>query len=188
MGSYSREVNMKKAFGMMILLCGAAVFLAAQGTAPQAPKPQDPWAKLAFLVGDWVGVGTGAPGEAAGGCTFAFALDKSVLVRTNWAKFPPKPGEKTGLSHEDLLYIYPDGAAGALRAIYFDNEKHVISYIVSFPAKADAVAFESDPAQKGPRYRMTYELAADKTLKNAFFVAMSGQDFKPYTEGTLKRK
>ena len=179
---------MKKTFGMMILLCGAAAALLAQGAVPQATKPQDPWAKLAVLAGDWGGVGTGAPGEAAGGCAFAFALDKSVLVRTNWAKFPPKPGEKMGMSHEDLLYIYPDGAAGALRAIYFDNEKHVISYIVSFPARADAVTFESDPAQKGPRYRMTYELAADRMLKNAFSVAMPGQDFKSYMEGTLKRK
>jgi hypothetical protein len=179
---------MNKALGTMIFLCSAAAALLAQRTAPQAAKPQDPWAKLAFLVGDWEGVGTGAPGEATGGCAFAFALDKSVLVRTNWAKFPPKPGEKTGLSHEDLLYIYPDGAAVGLRAIYFDNEKHVIAYILSFPAKADAVTFESDPAQKGPRYRMTYELAADKTLKNAFFVAIPGQDFKPYMVGTLKRK
>jgi hypothetical protein len=188
MGLNPREVTMKKAFGTTVLILGAAAALLAQGTAPQAAKPLDPWGKLAFLLGDWVGIGTGAPGEAVGGSAFAFALDKSVLVRTNWAKYPPKAGEKTGLSHEDLLYIYPEGAGGGLRAIYFDNEKHVISYIVSFPAKVDAVTFESDPAQKGPRYRMTYELAADKTLKNAFFIAMPGQDFKPYTEGTLKRK
>ena len=179
---------MKKAFLFAPLLTLALGCLAAAAAAPQAAKPQDPWAGLSFLVGDWAGVGTGGPGEAAGGTSFAFALDKAVLVRTNWAKFPPKPGEKAGLSHEDLLYIYPGGGDGALRAIYFDNEKHVISYIVSFPAKANAVVFESDPAQKGPRYRMTYELKADASLKNVFFVAPPGQDFKAYMEGTLKKK
>jgi hypothetical protein len=179
---------MKHKFATTVLLSAAAVVLFAQGAAPQVTKTADPWAGLAFLVGEWVGVGSGAPGEASGGCAFAFALDRSVLVRTNWAKFPPKPGEKAGLSHEDLLYIYPEGSTGTFRAEYFDNEKHVIHYIVSFPAKADAATFESDPSAKGPRYRMTYELAPDKTLKNTFLVAMPGQDFKPYTEGTLRKR
>jgi len=178
---------MKKIFAIGALWAAAAIGAAAQSATPQAAKPQDPWAKLGFLLGDWVGVDTGAPGEGSGACAFAFALDKSVLVRTSWAKFPPKPGEKTGISHEDLLYIYPDGA-GAFRAVYFDNEKHVISYVLSFPAKAKAVTFESDPAMKGPRYRMTYEQASDGTLKNVFAIAPPGQDFTAHVEGTLKHK
>jgi hypothetical protein len=169
------------------LLLGAGLMF-GQGAAPQTAKVQDPWAGLNFLVGEWTGVGSGAPGEATGGSSFAFGLDKSVLVRTNWAKFPPKPGEKTGVSHEDLMYFYFDAGQDGPRAIYFDNEKHVIHYLVTFPAKPNAAAFESDPAQKGPRYRITYELKADKTLKNVFLIAPPGQDFQPYVEGTLRKK
>jgi len=170
-----------------VLLAGAGQIF-GQAPAPQSGPPLDPWARLNFLVGEWIGVGSGAPGEGMGGTTFAFGLDKSVLVRTNWAKFPPKPGEKTGVSHEDVMYFYFEAGQDAPRAIYFDNEKHVIQYLVAFPSKPNTVMTESDPGQKGPRYRMTYELNADKTLKTVFFVAPPGQDFKPYVEGTLKRK
>ena len=35
--------------------------------------------------------------------------------------------------HSDLLYIYPEGSG--FKAIYFDNEGHVIHYAISFPAR-----------------------------------------------------
>jgi hypothetical protein len=179
---------MKRSILVALVLLAGAWLMFGQGAAPQSGKPTDPWAKLNFLVGEWTGVGSGAPGEATGGATFAFGLDKSVLMRTNWAKFPPKPGEKTGVSHEDLMVFYFDAGSDAPRAIYFDSEKHVLHYLVTFPSKPNAVVTESDPGQMGPRYRMTYELNADKTLKTGFFIAPPGQDFKPYLEGTLKRK
>jgi hypothetical protein len=177
----------RRMFAVLVLFAGAG-WMFGQSAAPQAGKPADPWAKLNFLIGEWTGVGSGAPGEATGGTTFAFGLDKSILARTNRAQYPPQPGQKTGLLHEDLMYVYFDAGSDAPRAVYFDNEKHVIHYLVAFPSKPDAVAFESDPAAKGPRYRMTYELNADKTLKTVFFIAPPGRDFKPYVEGTLKRK
>lgn len=71
-------------------------FLAVGSAAAQAqssPPAAETWAKLNFLVGEWQGVGSGAPGEAAGGTTFAFGLDKKILIRKNWAKYPPKPGK-----------------------------------------------------------------------------------------------
>jgi len=174
---------MKRTLILLLLMVSAGGLLPAQ-----AAKPPDPWARLNFLVGEWEGTGGGAPGAAIGGTTFAFDLDKNILARKNWAKYPPKPGEKTGLSHEDLLFIFPLPGESSMRAIYFDNESHVINYTVSFPQKGDSVIFESDPAQKGPRFRMTYELNADKTLKNVFFIAPPGQEFKPYVEGLLKKK
>jgi hypothetical protein len=165
-----------------------SIVLAGGLALAQASKSPDPWARLSFLLGEWEGAGGGAPGVAAGGTAFAFDLDKNILARKNWAKYPPKAGEKTGLSHEDLLLIYPLAGESSMRAIYFDNEGHVINYTVSFPQKQDSVVFESDPAQKGPRYRMSYELNADKTLKNVFSIAPPGQEFKPYVEGLLKKK
>ena len=153
----------------------------------QAPKPADPWARLNFLIGEWRGVGTGAPGEAEGGTSFAFNLDKKILVRNNWAKYPPKAGEKTGLSHDDLMIIYPAGDGSTFRAMYFDNEGHVIPYSLSFSQKPDAVVFETDSAQPGPRFRMTYELRPDGTLANVFWIAPPGGEFKVYVQGTLKK-
>jgi hypothetical protein len=154
----------------------------------QASKPQDPWAPLNFLLGEWEGVGTGTPGEAVGGTSFAFDLDKRILVRKNWAKYPPKPGDKTGLSHEDLMIIYTSSGESVLRAIYFDNEDYVINYTVLPLSNPGVVVFETDPAQKGPRFRLVYELNAAGTLKNVFLIASPGEEFKVYAQGTLKKK
>jgi hypothetical protein len=176
---------MKRSGFLMILA------LLAFGPVPspaQAPKPADPWARLNFLVGDWEGVGTGAPGEAVGGTGFTFGLDKHVLVRKNWAKYPPKAGEKAGLSHEDLMIIYPASDGASFRAIYFDNEGHVIHYAVSFPQSPHSAVFETDSAGQGPRFRMTYALKADGGLENVFWIAPPAGEFKVYVQGSLRKK
>lgn len=173
-----------KRIGILVLLA----FLGGGDIFAQASKPTDIWARLNFLAGEWEGMGTGAPGEAVGGTSFAFDLDKKILVRKNWARYPAKPGEKTGLSHQDLVIIYRSPGESSFRAFYFDNEDHVINYLVSFPQKPDAVTFETDPAQKRPRFRLTYELGADGTLKNVFLMAVPGEEFKVYAQGILKKK
>lgn len=172
--------------GILLILAFLAVGLTP--VLAQAPKPADPWAGLNFLVGEWQGVGSGAPGEGVGGTSFAFNLDKKILVRKNWANYPPKPGEKAGISHEDLMVIYPSNDGSTLRAIYFDNEGHVIQYTASFTQKPNTSVFETDAAQPGPRFRLTYELKADGTLDNAFSIAPPGGEFKVYAQGLLKKK
>jgi len=164
----------------------ACLLLFEIGRAQTAPK--GPWAPLQFLVGTWVGEGSGEPGASGtGGSTFSFDLDKKIFVRKNWAKYPPRPGEKTGTSHKDLMILYSDPAGASVRAIYFDNEGHVISYVTSFPAK-QSVTFESDVSQPDPRYRLTYELRPDNKLVVVFSIAAPGQAFKEYTRGLLHRQ
>ncbi len=170
-----------------ILWSIAAAFALGAGAGTlmaQTTPSKDAWTPLQFLLGTWVGEGSGEPGASgSGGSTFSFELDQQILVRKNWAKYPPKPGDKTGINHEDLMVIYP---AQTLRAIYFDNEGHVINYLVSSPRK-NAVTFESDAAQPGPRYRLAYELGADGKLAIVFSIAAPGQPFKEYTRGTAQR-
>ena len=50
---------------------------------------------------------------------------------------------KFDCSHGDLLYLFQDAAGTPLKAIYFDNEEHVIHYDVSTPA-SNRVVFLSD--------------------------------------------
>lgn len=150
--------------------------------------PGNPWARWQFLVGSWEGTGSGEPGQGAGTFSFAFELDGKILVRRSRVDYPPKPGEKTGLSHQDLVMVYPYSDGSSFRAIYFDTEGHVINYAVTFPEKQPAVIFESDPSQPGPRYRLTYDADAKGNLTVKFSIAPPGGPFKVYVAGTSRRK
>jgi hypothetical protein len=155
----------------------------------QAAVSKDPWAALRFLLGEWIGVeGAGQPGLAvSGGSTFAFDLGGKIMVRRNRADYAPKPGEKTGISHQDLLLIYEPIGQAHLRAFYVDNEGHDIYYLVAAP-HGGYVVFESDRSEKGPRYRLEYLLNPDRTLTITFSIAPPGAEFKVYTKGLARRK
>jgi hypothetical protein len=179
--------------GMILAGLAAAVLFAppaaeAQAAKAQSAKAQEPWLRLEFLLGEWQGLGSGAPGEGEGGCTFAFGLDRKILVRKNWAKYPPKGGETAGVSHEDLMIVYPAPGENAFRAIYFDNEGHTIEYTsVTFPASGEGAIFETSAAAPGPRFRLVYQARPDGMLDNFFLIAAPGGEFKPYVTGQLKK-
>ena len=79
-----------------------------------------------------------------------------------------------------MLYVYEDAPGQALKAIYFDNEGHVIHYNVSTPA-AGKVEFLSEASQ-GPQFRLTYELIGP-LMTGKFQMRMPGQtEWKSYLE------
>jgi hypothetical protein len=170
------------------LLLGLGAVPAAQAASPKqaappaassavAPLPAS-WAPLGFLVGQWEGLGNGAPGASAGGFTLLPELAGHVLVRRSFA-------ETAQGRHEDLMIIYQDPAG--MQAFYSDNEGHTIRYAVT--AEKDKAVFLSEEAGGGPRFRLSYELNPDSTLKIAFDIAPpGGASFKTYTEGTARRR
>ncbi len=158
------------------------------GTASQTAKTVDAWAPYRFLVGEWEAIeGSGQPGEAAGGgFSMAFDLGGKVLVRRSRADYAPKPGEKTGLSHQDLTVVYQVAGETQLRAFYVDNEGHAINYLVSSPKEGVAV-FETEPAEHGPRFRLDYQQNPDRTLTITFSTAAPGGSYRVYTTGKARR-
>jgi hypothetical protein len=172
-------------FGFVIMCIVAAVLLRP---SPVRSQDGDAWTPLEFLVGTWAGAGSGQPGEAiAGTTTFSFDLDRNVMVRRNRAEYAPKPGDTTRAVHEDLMIIYRSPGGPKYHAMYFDNEKHIISYGVFCPAGGSCAVFESEATDKAPRFRMVYDLGADGVLATEFFIAPPGGEFKSYVKGTLRR-
>ena len=146
------------------------------------------WDQLQFLIGSWSSPVSGQPGEGiSGSTTFSYYLDQKIMIRNSRAEFAPEPGQKKGLVHEDLLVIYQQPGESHLRAIYFDNEGHIIHYMVSFPDKQPAAVFESEATDTSPRARLVYDQAPDGSLGIEFFVAPPGGELVSHVKGKVFR-
>jgi hypothetical protein len=163
----------------------SGLFLAAALLVPSLAHAEaaDPFSGLQFLVGAWKGAGGGKPGDGSGQFTFKPDLGGKVLLRRNFAEYPPRPGEKQGARHDDLMVVYPAG--GALKAHYYDNEGHVIRYVVTTAANKTAT-FESE-AGPGPRFKLVYEQKDAGTVGIGFSIAPPGKPYQPYLSATAKR-
>jgi len=135
-------------------------------------------------VGHWTGEGGGQPGQGAGSFSFIPGVQGKVLIRKSFAEYPPANG-KPGYRHDDLMVVYRDEASRQLRAIYFDNEDHVIQYEVK-PA-AGGVVFVTAGPSSAARYRLTYTTAGAARLKLKFEIAPPGKDFATYLEASARR-
>jgi len=167
------------------------VILGASLSAPLsfAQQPKEPnWDSFRFLLGEWVGEGTGSPGEGTGIFSFSFDLDGKIIVRKNRSDYPATK-DKPAYSHTDLMVIYRE-TDDSLKAIYFDNEGHVIDYAVSFSKDQNTLTFLSEPSPSTPRFRFIYNKATPDKLKLEFDIAPPGKPdaFSKYIEGTAHRK
>jgi hypothetical protein len=144
------------------------------------------WGPLQFLVGHWSGEGSTAD-RGSGGGAFSFApdLQGKILLRRSFAEYPAANG-KPAYRHDDLTIIYHDGAANDLRAIYFDNEEHLIHYAIK--PSGNSVVFLSEGPPETPRFRLTYTGVGPDQLKLKFEIAPPGKDFATYIEASAHRE
>jgi hypothetical protein len=163
------------------------LFLLSQ--VAQAAPADDPWSAYRFLLGEWVGEGSGQPGQGTGEFSFTLDLQGKLLVRRNRVEYPARAARPAS-SHEDLMVIYRGAEGKRTRAIYFDNEDHIIHYTVTFSDDKQALTFLSDTMPSEPRFRLSYARGKSETVSVKFEVAPPGKPdgFKTYVEGTARRK
>jgi len=169
----------------MMILCGAVLTLTLRTQAQPASASSKFGGKWHALLGEWKG--ENASGGDSGACGFHLDLAEHVIVRTNHAVLTAEGARPAG-THEDLMIIYPGATADKGRAMYFDNEGHVIEYNAEWSADGNALIFLSKPGA-GPQFRLTYKKVDVKTFTVSFDMAAPGQGaFKVYTSGKIKRE
>ena len=169
-----------KAWTAALLLCASSLF--AQTKAAASPAV-DPLKSLSFLEGTWDAktLGGSASAQATGTYTFERELKSHVLARNTRAGSSCQGPSAFDCEHSDLLYVYVDSAQQALKAIYFDNEGHVIHYDVSIPDPTTAI-FLSSEHDPGPQFRLVYELK-NTAMSGKFQIRMPGQkEWQSYLE------
>jgi hypothetical protein len=134
-----------------------------------------------LLIGSWVSEGPASAGS--GSCSFRFDLDEHVIVRTNHAVLPASG------AHDDFMVISPGATETQGRAMYWDNEGHVIEYSATWSPDGNTLTFLSK-AGPGPQFRLIYKKVDADSLTVSFEMAPPGQSatFKPYTSGRIRRR
>jgi hypothetical protein len=171
-----------------LLICVTLGLSATNSFTQQSPTVPN-WDAFRFLVGDWVGDGTGIPGKATGGFSFAYDLQGQVLVRKNYANYPPTK-DRPAFSHDDLMVVYQEPGGKQIKASYFDSEGHVIQYAVKFSDDGGTLTFLSDPLPSTPRFRFTYIKKEPDVLALQFDIAPPGKPeaFSTYVSAIARRK
>jgi len=159
-------------------------FLAVAATlVTLTAQPADPWKKLDFLLGEWIGIAAEKDtqlGAGQGAFSFQPELNRKIIVRRNNARY------NSGVQHDDLMVIYLDAPNDTPHAIYFDTEGHTIRYGITFPS-ANRVVFESEGSLPGARYRLTYWMERGE-LDGRFEVAAPSSEYKSYLSWKAARK
>lgn len=171
---------------ILVALLASAWF--AQTNAPSSENA-DPLKALSFLEGTWQAKtqGGSAGAETSGTYVFQRELKSHVLARHSQSSASCKGPAAFDCEHNDLFYVYVDPERPGLKAIYFDNEGHVIHYDVSVPDSATAI-FQSDGPGHGPQFRLIYELR-NAVMSGKFQMRVPGQkDWKSYLEWSGPRQ
>ena len=173
-------------FLLAIFSLTAAPHVVAQTATSPSSNAVVKWKQLQFLLGTWEADVVGSNSvKSAGTYTFQPELQGTVLARHS-SQDSCKGPATFDCDHHDLLYIFHLATGDGLQAIYFDNEGHVIHYVVTTPTPT-TVVFQSEPAP-GPQFRLTYQLVGN-VLHGKFEVAGPGQNsYTSYLEWQGGRK
>jgi hypothetical protein len=168
-----------------IALAALSLCLAAEAQTQPAAGAAKFGPNWRLLIGSWVSEGPASAGS--GSCSFRFDLGEHVIVRTNHAELPESGARPAG-AHDDFMVISPGTTETQGRAMYWDNEGHVIEYSATWAPDGNTLTFISK-AGLGPQFRLIYKKVDADSLSVSFEMAPLGQSgaFKPYTSGRIRR-
>jgi len=138
------------------------------------------WNNWSWLIGEWKGEGSGQPGQGGGIFSFQPDLDGKILIRKSHSEYPAS-GNRPATIHNDLMIVSLDYTGNATKAIYFDNEGHIINYTISYAP--NTIVLLSDKIPNVPIFRLTYSLLDSQMVNIKFEMSQDGEKFMTYIEG-----
>jgi len=83
------------------------------------------------------------------------------------------------------MVVYFDVGESPTKAIYFDNEGHVINYTIAYADKS--ITLTSNKVANTPIFRLTYTLFENDVVNTKFEMSRDGVNFMTYIEGKSKK-
>ena len=163
-----------------LLLCATLLSLTVMCFGQQ-DSTVDNWS---WLMGEWKGEGIGNPGQGGGTFSFAYDLDKNIIIRKSHSEYSATD-KKPKIIHEDLMIVYFDDSKSPSNAIYFDNEGHIINYTITYAEKS--ITFTSNKLANTPIFRLTYLFLEKDLVNTKFEMSQDGVNFMTYIEGKSKK-
>jgi len=172
-----------RSFVLLPLLMGLVLSASGQNAPPRGCAGWD------SLIGAWDADPDPASPGSTGYSTFSRDLQSKVIVRKNRAEYPATK-YKPATVHDDLMVIYDDPTTQDRRAIYWDNEGHVIRYRTTVSPDGCTITFVTEPGAAGPQYRLTYIARESDAVAGKFEMAPPDAPtaFKTYLQWTMHRR
>lgn len=167
---------MKRIILLLVALSGFS--LSSFGQNPNT------WKNWDWLIGRWAGEASGEPGNGQGSFTFEKSLDGKILVRKGRTEFPANE-KRQAFIHDDLMIIFQDDSGNPEKGIYFDNENHVLNYLIRYADGSIILTSVKVPGQ--PIMRLTYDKIDDGVAFIKFESSMDGEKFVAHVQGKSKR-
>jgi hypothetical protein len=177
----------------MLIVRRRLVALALLLLAPAAAQGQtpDPLAPVAGLVGDWTGVGEGAPGASAATRHVTRIQDGRFIMLEGRSVYPKQEKNKAGEVHTSFDIWSYDKARKRIVLRQFDNLGFVSTYVQDPAAGADRrIVLTSEHLENAPagwKGRYTYEFIGADEYREHFELDPDGKGLKTYVLGRYLR-
>ncbi len=181
---------------MRAILLSCCVLAAAGGVAALAAEPAptpstDPWARVRFLEGEWVGVAQGEPGVGTVHRSYQFILGHRFLQERNVSAYSPKDPKTPGELHEHWSIISFDKQRKTLVLRQFHQEGFVNQYaLVAEESTPQRLVFLSEAFENLDarwRAREIYDIGSADAFSETFELAEPGKEFQLYSKNSFQR-
>jgi hypothetical protein len=166
-----------------------ALFSTALFAAPDN-APENPWAPVQFLVGEWDGDSEGQPGKGTVKRTYRFALLGKFLHEQNVSTYPPQPRNEKGEVHEHWSFFSFDRARRLLVLRQFHQEGFVNQYAQAAASRPGRIVFETEALENVPatwKARETYDVVSPDEFVETFELANGSGPYEVYSRTRFKR-